>query len=205
MTKLPPKGSDGGSGKSDLYAQILKALAACRCINEIARTELGADPEEVKKALLKGAEALQPNVKRLRAHIDGASRGNPGKAGAGVVIYDEKGEVLEEDCIYLGETTNNVAEYRALLLALEIAEKRGAEEFQVFADSELVVNQVTGRYRVRNPILTELHVQAMKRITNLRRFEMEHVPREENKRADRLANMAIDAACREPHDRTTSE
>ena len=115
-----------------------------------------------------------------------------------MVIYDEKGEVLEEDCIYLGETTNNVAEYRALLLALEIAEKRGAEELQVFADSELVVNQMTGRYRVRNPILAQLHIQAMKRITTLKRFEMEHVPREENRRADRLANMAIDAACRKP-------
>lgn len=159
----------------------------------------------MRKALLKGAEALQSNVRKLRAYIDGASRGNPGKAGAGVVIYDEKGEVLEEDCIYLGETTNNVAEYRALLLALEMAEKRGAEEFQVFADSELVVNQVTGRYRVRNPVLTELHVQAMKRITNLKRFEMEHVPREKNRRADRLANMAIDAACREPQGRMTSE
>ncbi len=108
------------------------------------------------------------------------------------MIYDEKGEVLEEKSVYLGETTNNVAEYRALLIALQMAEKRGAEELEVFADSELVVKQISGKYKVKNPALIVLYKEARERIINLKRFQITHIPRKENSIADRLANMAID-------------
>lgn len=141
-----------------------------------------------------GALALYPEIKKLTAYTDGASRGNPGKAGVGVVIYDQKGEVLEEKSVYLGEATNNIAEYRALLCALQIAEKRGAEEFQVFSDSELVVKQVNGQYRVKNPSLLVLYREVMQRISALKSFSIHHIPRSENRRADRLANRGIDSA-----------
>ncbi|MFQ5513003.1 MAG: ribonuclease HI family protein [Myxococcota bacterium] len=128
----------------------------------------------------------------LRVYTDGAARGNPGPAGAGVHIEDETGAALDEASLYLGEATNNVAEYRALLLGLERAGTLGAARVEIRADSELVVRQMTGQYRVRNPALQVLHRRARELERGFERVDYVHVPREQNLAADRLANRAID-------------
>jgi ribonuclease HI len=128
----------------------------------------------------------------LKIHIDGASRGNPGEAGFGVYVVDEANRPVAELYGYLGRATNNVAEYQALLHALRYALAQGARRVDVFSDSELVVKQIDGRYRVKHPDMLPLHREAS---TLLRKFEtarVAHVRREQNKDADRLANRALD-------------
>ena len=134
--------------------------------------------------------------KGIRIHIDGAARGNPGPAGVGVVIIGADGEVAERLYRGIGETTNNVAEYRALLLALERAQALGYADIEVFSDSELLVRQLQGRYLVKHPTLKELHTLARERIEKFQRFGIQHVPREQNSDADALANQGIDEANR---------
>lgn len=129
---------------------------------------------------------------RLFIASDGASRGNPGPAGAGAVLRDERGRIVGQVCKYLGRVTNNQAEYAALVLALEAALELGADAVEVTLDSELLVRQINGAYRVRSPQLVEPYerVRAL-----LRRFEsaqVSHVRRENNTLADKLANRAID-------------
>lgn len=137
-----------------------------------------------------GQDAEQ--TRELELHTDGASRGNPGPAGAGVVITNAAGEVLVERAVYLGQVTNNVAEYRALLLGLEEAQALSPARLTVKMDSELIVRQLNGRYRVRSPDLIPLHRQAQECIRRLGRVEVVHVRRAYNHAADRLANQAID-------------
>jgi ribonuclease HI len=132
----------------------------------------------------------------IRIHIDGASRGNPGPAGVGVVIIGANGEVVERIHRGIGEATNNVAEYRALLLALERGLALGYTDIELYSDSELVVRQLQGRYQVKHPALKELYAMASDRIGKLRRFGIQHVPREQNAEADALANRGIDEAHR---------
>jgi len=128
----------------------------------------------------------------VRAWIDGGSRGNPGLAAIGVVIEDSTGQELETRAEVIGTTTNNVAEYRALLAALELAEKRGANELEVYSDSELLVKQLRGEYRVKSQLLRPLHDEVLRRIRQFSRFLIMHVPREANGRADALVNKALD-------------
>jgi ribonuclease HI len=129
-------------------------------------------------------------------HTDGASRGNPGEAGIGVVISDERGKTLKELKSYLGMTTNNVAEYRAVLLALGKAFELGADRVTLSLDSELVVRQITGEYKVREAHLKPLHRQALDLLQRFSKYRILHIPREENRRADQLANEAIDQKIR---------
>ena len=131
---------------------------------------------------------------RFRAAIDGGSRGNPGPAAWGVAVLDGSGECTDGHSGLLGRATNNVAEYHGLLEALKLAEREGAEEVEIQADSELVVRQIEGRYRVRHPDLKPLFAQAMQRIGRFRSFRIRHVRREHNKEADRLVNIALDRA-----------
>jgi len=131
---------------------------------------------------------------RLVLHTDGASRGNPGPAGVGVVLSDADGRVLAEVARFLGETTNNQAEYAALLEGLRQALELGAEEVLVRSDSELLVRQILGEYHVRNPKLRPLFETAKELLRRFRSWRIEHVPREANARADELANLAIDRA-----------
>ena len=131
-----------------------------------------------------------------RIHIDGAARGNPGPAGVGILITGPDGQVVERIHRSIGEATNNVAEYRALLLALERARALGCTEVEVYSDSELLVRQLQGRYRVKHPALRELFAAARDRIAGFRRFGITHVPREENAEADALANRGIEEAMR---------
>lgn len=131
---------------------------------------------------------------KLFLATDGAARGNPGPAGIGVCIRDAKGEVVAEIAEYLGETTNNQAEYRALLAGLERAIALNASEIEVRADSELMVRQINGQYKVKHPDLKPLFEQAKALLTKFSKSTVCHVRREENRDADALANQAIDAA-----------
>lgn len=130
----------------------------------------------------------------FRAFIDGAARGNPGPAGAGVWVEATDGREAEEHFLALGRATNNVAEYSALLLALEIAQARGESEVAIFSDSLLLVEQILGRFKVKAEHLKPLHSEAVLRAKRLRRFSIAHVRREKNKDADRLANKGADAS-----------
>ena len=128
----------------------------------------------------------------LVAYIDGGARGNPGPAGYGVVLEDEVGRPVAELSEFLGRQTNNYAEYSALLAALNYTLRHGFKALKVVSDSELLVKQINGQYKVSNPALKELHGRAMKLIDALENCEVSHVLREKNRDADRLANLAMD-------------
>ena len=124
-------------------------------------------------------------------HVDGAARGNPGPAAAGIVLLDPSGRPVRQIGKVLGRLTNNQAEYQALLLALEAVAPYAPPDLQVLMDSELVVLQVTGRYRVKDPILQQLHARVQAAVAN-KKVTFRHVPRRLNAEADRLANLALD-------------
>jgi ribonuclease HI len=126
---------------------------------------------------------------RLRVHVDGGARGNPGPAAAAAVI---SGPVSDEASELLGIATNNVAEYRGLLLGLERARALGADEVEVVNDSELVAKQVTGAYKVKHPAMKPLHAQALQALRQFKRWEIRSVPRAQNADADALVNQALD-------------
>ena len=130
--------------------------------------------------------------KTLRLFTDGAARGNPGPAGLGVVIEDGEGLRLRGLCRYIGTATNNQAEYLAIIEGLRAIEDWKPDRIEVFLDSKLVVEQLAGRYRVKNADLAPLHRQASELLRRFPRAELKHVPRERNKGADALANKAID-------------
>ena len=127
----------------------------------------------------------------LRIHVDGAARGNPGPAGAGAVLAPAGSRKPEELSVFLGEATNNVAEYCALVLALQRAARLGVARVEVFTDSELLAKQVTGEYRVKDKYLHVLHVLIGELRKGFEEFSISHVPREKNRAADRLANRAV--------------
>ncbi|MGH7930882.1 MAG: ribonuclease HI family protein [Candidatus Binatia bacterium] len=131
--------------------------------------------------------------------VDGAARGNPGKAGCGAAICDENGVTVKELSRYLGETTNNVAEYEALLMGLEALIALGKKNIRVQSDSELMVRQLNGRYRVRDAKLQSLFERARDLLRHFDRCTILHVRREANKLADKLANRGIDDACKRNH------
>lgn len=126
------------------------------------------------------------------ANIDGGARGNPGPAAYGVVIRNDKGEILDELSEYLGIRTNNVAEYSGLLAALDYAERKNIGSLRILSDSELLVRQMRGQYKVKNPDLKVLYDRAQKMVRRLQRFSIEHVLRGANKDADRLVNQVLD-------------
>jgi len=128
---------------------------------------------------------------RLIVHIDGGSRGNPGPAGAGVVIHDDDGIAFLEAGYFLGRMTNNQAEYRGLLRALEAMSGLDPAEAVIHSDSELLVRQITGQYRVRSNDLKPLYDEAQHLLLGLESWQIKHVPRERNRRADQLANRAM--------------
>lgn len=128
----------------------------------------------------------------LIVYADGGSRGNPGPAGAGAYLCDLEGHAVARIYKYLGETTNNVAEYTALIYGLKEAFRRGAKRVLIRMDSQLVVRQILGEYKVKEPTLQKLYHQAHSLLHEFASFEIEHIPREQNKNADKLANMAMD-------------
>jgi ribonuclease HI len=131
-------------------------------------------------------------AEELEIHIDGASRGNPGEAGFGISVATPGGAELAGLYGYLGRATNNVAEYQALIHALRYALARGARRVRVFSDSELVVRQIAGTYKVKHPDMQPLHREASALLARFAHASVVHVPREQNHAADRLANRALD-------------
>ncbi|HET7573809.1 MAG TPA: ribonuclease HI family protein [Solirubrobacterales bacterium] len=129
---------------------------------------------------------------RLTVNVDGGARGNPGPAAIGVVLRDAEGNVVEEVGEAIGEATNNVAEYRALLRGLELAAAHGARDVELIGDSELVVRQVEGRYKVKNAGMKELHQRVRRSLGDFDSWSIRHVRRESNGDADRLVNEALD-------------
>src|SRR5580693_1122205 len=127
------------------------------------------------------------------ANIDGAARGNPGPAAYGVVVRRPDGTTHESLGKYIGRATNNVAEYYALIAALDYAAASGIRRLRVYSDSQLIVNQIKGLYKVKHPDLRPLHERAKKQAAGLESFTIQYVPREENRDADDLANAALDS------------
>ncbi len=131
---------------------------------------------------------------KVVVHVDGGARGNPGPAAAAAVLSTPAGEVLDEAHELLGVATNNVAEYRGLLLGLARASALGADEVEVVNDSELVAKQVNGQYKVRHPDMQPLYEQALEALGGFRRWSIRSVPRAQNAQADALVNQALDGA-----------
>ena len=135
--------------------------------------------------------------KRLSLFTDGACRGNPGNGGAGAVLVGQNGEVVSTAKRFLGHCTNNIAEYQALILGLEEALRRGSTAISIYLDSELIVRQIQGVYRVKNPTLKPLMADVRALLDRFDTWQVAHVPRSENAVADQLANEAIDEALKD--------
>ena len=129
---------------------------------------------------------------KLVLHVDGGARGNPGPAAIGVVIADPDGTVIDEVAARIGTATNNVAEYRAVLLGIQRAAELGASELELVNDSELVARQLTGAYKVKHPSMRPLYEQATAALAGFDRWQIRTVPRDQNAHADRLVNEALD-------------
>ena len=166
----------------------------------------GIAPDGIRNVLLGKKKIAGPAVRQhslfkkdsaskqatCKLFTDGASRGNPGEAGAGVVIFDRNDQEIATRAQYLGQCTNNTAEYKALLLGLETARELHCRQLSVYMDSQLIVRQITGQYKVKNAGLKPLFIQAQKMLHHFDSWTIDHVPRAENKRADELANQGAD-------------
>ena len=128
---------------------------------------------------------------KVTLYVDGSCKGNPGEGGAGVVIKDEQGKTVSHVKRYLGPVTNNIAEYQALIMGLQEAHTLGSREVEIYLDSELVVNQINGAYRVRDSTLKTLEEEVRRLLRPFARWVIRHIPREENQEADRLAREAV--------------
>lgn len=131
--------------------------------------------------------------KKLRIYIDGGSRGNPGPAACSAVIMNEKGDVIGEEGRFLGKTTNNVAEYSGLHLALTCAARLGADKLEIYSDSQLLVKQFCGEYKLKDEKLSEMMQIISKDLSKFKEVKLKHVKREENKLADKLVNSILDS------------
>ncbi|MFN8141908.1 MAG: ribonuclease HI family protein [Solirubrobacterales bacterium] len=130
---------------------------------------------------------------KLIVNVDGGARGNPGPAAIGIVVRDGEGNVLQDLGETIGEATNNVAEYRALIRGIGLARDLGATELQIHGDSELVVKQMLGQYKVKHPDMKPLHAEAKAALEGLDSWSISHVRREQNAEADALVNQALDS------------
>ncbi len=135
---------------------------------------------------------MQKGADLIVVNVDGASRGNPGESGIGVAIFDKDSNLINEACDYLGVATNNIAEYKALILGIKLSAEYNAERILFKSDSELMVKQIKGEYRVKNPQLKLLFTEVQSLLKKLPNWKIMHVPREENKEADLLANKGVD-------------
>jgi len=133
------------------------------------------------------------NTNKLTIFTDGAARGNPGPAAIGAILKDEKGNLAASISRCLGATTNNQAEYRAIIAALEKALSLGAHQVMLYSDSELVVKQINGQYKIKHAALRPLYSEVVKLAGALESFKIAYIPRERNKEADALANKALDS------------
>ena len=194
---------------------VLEALAASLDAAEVLARFPGLAREQLREMVRDAAGKLPRGAHRSRpapaptttseevagawpeevtVHIDGGSRGNPGEAGVGVYFQDRSGAPLQRIARHIGRATNNTAEYQALLMALARARDAGVKHLRVFSDSELLVNQVNGRYRTTVPHLQQYLQEAIRLMREIGRVDVAHVRREMNKEADALANEAMDNA-----------
>lgn len=192
--------------------KVLRYLAQTLNVAKTFRRFPSLTPTDLQQILFKSAERAGGSKSTVQVlagtaqlpeffiYADGASRGNPGEAGVGVVISDAQGRTIKEMKRFLGMATNNVAEYRALILALEKALELGAGSVTIHLDSELVVRQLRGEYRVREGQLKSLHREALEILHRFSKYDILFIPREENRRADQLANEAIDQKIAETTD-----
>lgn len=185
-----------------LHAAVLRFLAR----EEPLVATLGAFPQldraKLQRILERAAHGLEDDgvveptmpapPARVRLYSDGAARGNPGLAGAGAILVEPSGQVVDRLGKFLGTQTNNYAEYMGLLLGLKRAQELRVREVEVFADSELMIRQLGGRYQVRSPSLRPLYEEALRLLNEFDRVKLVHVPREMNRAADEMSNRAID-------------
>ena len=187
-------------------AEILRHIAREEPL-AATRKALGVSRERLLRILEKAATLLDEGavaradrrdgahlgeIQRMRVYSDGAARGNPGPAGAGAVLVEPTGQVVDRIGKYLGTQTNNFAEYMGLLLGLRRARDLGAHEVEVYADSELMIRQLSGRYQVKSPTLRPLYEEVLEILNGFSRVKLVHVPREMNSAADEMSNRAID-------------
>ena len=156
------------------------------------RKKSGKTPTQRVLPMQSTLPSAQPVNTTCSLYTDGASRGNPGEAGAGIALIDSHGNELATRSIYLGKCTNNVAEYQALIAGLETSLKEKCCVINIFMDSELIVRQIEGRYKVKNEQLKPLFAQVKTLLGQLDSWNIAHIPRKENARADELANKGID-------------
>ena len=180
-----------GSDKLD-FSQVLEALAEDLDIEGVRR-RFDLSREDLAQILRDSAKIIHiDDYGPWALYVDGACRGNPGPAGAGAVLYGPKGDLRAEESRYLGEATNNVAEYQALLLGLELALKHEVNNLSIVSDSELMVRQLKGAYQVKKPHLLPLWRQALQTLQKFQSYTLTHMDRSFNTEADRLARQAID-------------
>jgi len=183
-------------------AQVLRHIAreepldaTLQAFPELTREKLARLLERVAQQY-EGSELPHGERKaalhRVRVYSDGAARGNPGPSGAGAVLVEPSGQVVDRLGKFLGVQTNNYAEYMGLILGLKRARELGATEVEVFADSELMIRQLGGRYQVKSPSLRPLYEEALRLLNDFSRVKLVHVPREMNTAADEMSNRAID-------------
>jgi len=175
-----------GLAREDLRA-LVRAAAG-----KLPRAASGPAPGPAGRSAPANAEPAGVWPEEVTVHIDGGSRGNPGEAGVGVYFQDRDGTPLQSIARFIGRATNNTAEYQALLVALARAREAGVKHLRVFSDSELLVNQVNGRYRTTVPHLQQYLQEAIRLMRQIGRVDVAHVRREFNKEADALANEAMD-------------
>jgi len=181
----------GSKGRAE-FPDLLDRLADGKEVAQAA-VDLGMSPDKAEELLRLIATRLRQKGRReLFVFVDGASRGNPGPAGIGVVIQDPSGAIIKEVSRAIGESTSNVAEYEALILGLQEAKSLGAESVSIRTDSQLLHHQLRGQYRVRDEKLRERFRRVHELLEKFSSWGVTHLPRKENRLADRLANMAID-------------
>ncbi len=208
-----------GSEKNSKAAELFHGLASNLSDDILEDCIPNLPPGQVRIILLEVAQSLDPSAKTpspsadtrvqasdagqdgwagkikgqtLSLFTDGASRGNPGNAGTGISIVDEQGDEIYSGGEYLGQCTNNEAEYRALLHGLASVRHFGCGDLAVYLDSELIVRQVLGQYKVKNANLKPLYLEVMQKLAEFTSYSIAHIRREKNSRADHLANQAID-------------
>ena len=198
-----PLFAEEGEGSPPSEAGVLRHLAQTLSVTKTLKRFPSLTAKELQGIFLRWAERAEenqepaslPSSKKeppgLSIYADGASRGNPGDAAVGVVITDSRGRTLVEIKRFLGTATNNVAEYQAVILGLKKALELGAKTVSVYLDSELVVRQLQGEYRVLDANLKVLHQRVKEILNQFSQYSILHIPREENRRADQLANEAI--------------
>jgi ribonuclease HI len=186
-----------GMDSGDL-AYALRLLASGQAVGEVWKEAGFGSRKALAERIYDLAERVtveSPRGKgkglKLVAYSDGASNGNPGEAGCGAVLVDERGEVLLEDYRYLGRATNNVAEYQGAILALKRASELGASQLELRVDSGLLANQIMGRYKVKSRMLAHLYQDLKKMAELFEKFTVTQIKGCDNKQADRLANLAI--------------